>query len=215
MPELAPAAQFSTFDQQRDTAHLGMWVFLATEVLFFGGLLMLYFAYRMGYPTAFAQAGSHTEIVIGTTNTAVLLTSSFAVAWAVEVVKGNEGKKLAAVLLGIAAVLGLMFIALKGLEYSKEYDEHLVPAFNFEFPGPHAAAAQLFYVFYFIITGLHGLHVTIGVIALSIMARRCVKRPMTEHLRNAVTVTGLYWHFVDIIWIFLFALIYLPGRNGS
>lgn len=214
MSDVRPAPQFSTFTQQRETAHLGIWVFLSTEVLFFGGLLLLYFAYRMGYPTGFAQAGGHTEIIIGTTNTAVLLTSSFAVAWAVEAAKGSEGK-LAAVLLSIAAALGLMFIALKGLEYSKEYDEHLVPAFNFDFPGPYAHAAELFYVFYFIITALHGLHVTIGIVALIVMASRCARRQLTEHQRNAVTVTGLYWHFVDIIWIFLFALIYLPGRNGG
>src|SRR5690348_12859609 len=116
MPDALPAPQFADLRQQQEVAHLGMWVFLATEVLFFGGMLLLYFAYRIGYPAGFAEAARHTQIVIGTINTAVLLTSSFAVAWAVAAAKLNEGR-LTAVLLGIAALLGVVFIGLKAVEY--------------------------------------------------------------------------------------------------
>jgi cytochrome c oxidase subunit 3 len=213
MPDASPAPQFADFRQQQEAAHLGMWVFLATEVLFFGGLLLLYFAYRLGYPAGFAEAARHTDILIGTINTAVLLTSSFAVAWAVAVAKEDDGR-WAALLLGIAAVLGIVFLGLKAVEYLKEYHEHLVPGLNFAFPGAEAYSVELFFVFYFVATGLHAVHLTIGIVALAVMAERSAKRPMTPHQRNALTVTGLYWHFVDAVWIFLFALIYLPGRSG-
>lgn len=213
MPDAAPAPQFADLRQQEHAAELGMWVFLSTEVLFFGGLLLLYYAYRLGYPAGFAEAGRHTDIVIGTINTAVLLTSSFAVAWAVAAVRDGEGR-LAAVLLGVAAVLGALFIGLKAVEYLKEYHEHLVPGVNFAFAGKDANAVELFFVFYFISTGLHAVHLTIGIVALAIMALRTAKGVVTPHRRNAVTVIGLYWHFVDAVWVFLFALIYLPGRSG-
>jgi cytochrome c oxidase subunit 3 len=214
MPDALPAPQFADLRQQQEVAHLGMWVFLATEVLFFGGMLLLYFAYRLGYPAGFAEAARHTEIVIGTINTAVLLTSSFAVAWAVAAARENEGR-LTAVLLGIAALLGVVFIGLKAVEYLKEYHEHLVPGLNFSFPGAEAASVELFFIFYFIATGLHAVHLSVGIVVLAVMARRSAKGPMTPHLLNSVTVSGLYWHFVDAVWIFLFALIYLPGRSGA
>jgi cytochrome c oxidase subunit 3 len=213
MPDAAPAPQFADLRQQEEVAHLGMWVFLSTEVLFFGGLLLLYYAYRVGYPTGFSEAARHTDIVIGTINTAVLLTSSFAVAWAVAAVRIDEGR-LAALLLGVAALLGLVFLGLKGVEYLKEYHEHLVPGLNFRFDGAQADSVELFFVFYFVATGLHAVHLIIGIVALAVMAARAARCPMTPHRRNAVSVTGLYWHFVDAVWIFLFALIYLPGRSG-
>src|SRR5690349_18015507 len=112
MPDASPTVQFADLRQQEEVAHLGMWVFLATEVLFFGGLFLLYFAYRLGYPLGFAEAARHTDITIGTINTAVLLTSSFAVAWAVVAARANEGS-LAAILLSVAALLGLTFLGLK------------------------------------------------------------------------------------------------------
>ena len=214
MPDAFPAPQFANLRQQEDVARLGMWVFLSTEVLFFGGMMLLYYAYRSGYPAGFAEAARHTDIFIGTINTAVLLTSSFAVAWAVAAAKDGDGR-LAAILLGAAALLGVVFLGLKSIEYLKEYHEHLVPAVNFAFPGKQANSVELFFIFYFISTGLHALHLTIGIVALTVMARRTARGQMTPHLRNGVTVTGLYWHFVDAVWLFLFALIYLPGRGGT
>jgi cytochrome c oxidase subunit 3 len=180
-------------------------------VLFFGGLILAYAVYRHADPTGFAEAARHTKIAIGTINTAVLLTSSFLVAWALTVARLGLGK-LAGVLLWSAAVIGVVFLVLKGIEYSSEYDEHLVPGLNFSFPGPHAHAAHLFFSFYFVATGLHAVHVAIGIVVLAVIGRNARLGRYGERYNVPVMVAGLYWHFVDVVWIFLFALIYLPGR---
>src|SRR5262249_1064125 len=138
MRDVTTAPQFSDMRQQSEVAQLGMWVFLSPEVLFFGGLFLLSYPYRFGYPAAFAEAARHTNIVIGTVNTALLLTSSFAVPWAVAAAKEEAGR-LAAILLCAAAVVGLVFVGLKAVEYLEEYHEHLVPALDFSFPGRQAA----------------------------------------------------------------------------
>jgi cytochrome c oxidase subunit 3 len=211
MPEARPAVQFADLRQQHDVAQLGMWVFLATEVLFFGGLILTYCVYRFGFPDGFAEAARHTKIVFGTINTAILLTSSFLVAWAVEIARLRQGR-VAAMLLWAAALLGIAFLVLKGIEYKTEYDEHLVPGLNFAFPGAQARAVTLFFAFYFVATGLHGIHVAVGIVALAVIGLRARQGAYSEHYHAPVTVAGLYWHFVDVVWIFLFALIYLPGR---
>jgi cytochrome c oxidase subunit 3 len=213
MPEPRPAVQFVDLRQQHEVAELGIWVFLATEVLFFGGLILAYCVYRIGDPTGFAEAARHTKIVIGTTNTAVLLTSSFLVAWAVTVARLNAGR-LAALLLWAAALLGLVFLALKGVEYKLEYEEHLLPGLDFTATGPHARVAFLFFSFYFVATGLHALHVAVGIVALGVIGLRADRSAYSERYHAPITVAGLYWHFVDLVWIFLFALIYLPGRTS-
>jgi cytochrome c oxidase subunit 3 len=207
------APQFSDLRQQADVAQLGMWVFLSTEVLFFGGLFLLYYAYRTVDPAGFSEAARHTDIVIGTINTAVLLTSSFAVAWALAAVRENASR-FAALLLGAAALLGIAFLILKAFEYRDEYREHLVPGLNFSAGRAHANTVELFFVFYFVATALHAVHLLIGIVALVIMARRSARGDLSPRYHNPLTVTALYWHFIDAIWIFLFALIYLPGRSG-
>ena len=207
----APAIQFVDLRQQQEVAQLGMWVFIATEVLFFGGLILAYWVYRIGYHAGFDEAARHTRIVLGTINTAVLLTSSFLVAWAVLIVRGGFGRIAAALLVG-AAALGCLFLALKGVEYRLEYDEHLVPGLHFQFPGGNATAASLFFSFYFVATGLHAVHVAIGVVILAVVAIKAWRGGYSERYRSPLTVAGLYWHFVDLVWVFLFALIYLPGR---
>jgi len=214
MPKITAAPQSADLHQQAEVAQLGIWVFLSTEVLFFGGLFLLYDAYRYGYPAAFAEAGRHTNITIGTINTALLLTSSFAVAWAVAAAKEAAGR-FAALLLCAAAFLGLLFLGLKGIEYHEEYREHLVPGLNFAFSGPQAGGVELFFVFYFIATGLHAIHLVIGIALLVLMAHRAARGDFLARNHNPLTVTALYWHFVDAVWIFLFALIYLPGRSGA
>jgi cytochrome c oxidase subunit 3 len=213
MPEPQPAFQFADLRQQHEVAELGIWVFLATEVLFFGGLVLMYCVYRTSDPADFAEAARHTKIVIGTANTAILLTSSFLVAWAVAMAKLGLGKT-AGVLLWGAALLGLVFLALKGVEYSQEYEEHLLPGFGFAFSGAGAKAAGLFFSFYLVATGLHALHVTIGIGALLVIGRNAYRQCYSDRYHAPVTVAGLYWHFVDVVWIFLFALIYLPGRSS-
>src|SRR5690348_4718680 len=213
MPEARPAFQFVDLRQQHDVAQLGIWVFLATEVLFFGGLILAYCVYRSAYPAAFAEAARHTKIVIGTANTALLLTSSFLVAWAVSATRLRESR-FAALLLWGAAVLGLVFVALKGVEYSREYQEHLLPGFGFDFPGAQAHQVHLFFAFYIVATGLHAVHVAVGIVVLLIVGLRARERAYSDVYNSPVVVAGLYWHFVDLVWIFLFALIYLPGRSG-
>jgi cytochrome c oxidase subunit 3 len=213
MPEPQPAFQFVDMRQQHDVAQLGMWVFLASEVLFFGGLILAYCAYRSSYPEGFAEAARHTKIVIGTVNTAILLTSSFLVAWAVSVTRLNESR-FAAWLLWAAALAGVLFLGLKGIEYGTEYREHLLPGFGFDFSGPQAHPVHLFFSFYIVATGLHAIHVAVGIAALAVIGLRAHGRAYSETYHSPITVAGLYWHFVDLVWIFLFALVYLPGRNG-
>jgi cytochrome c oxidase subunit 3 len=211
MPEPRPAFQFTDLRQQHDVAQLGMWTFLATEVLFFGGLILAYCVYRFLHPDGFAEAARHTKIAIGAVNTAVLLTSSFLVAWAVTAARLRQGR-VAGILLWSAALLGVLFLGLKATEYSLEYEEHLVPGLNFAIPGPNAAAVRLFFSFYFVATGLHAVHVAIGIVALGVIGRQAHRQHYSERYHAPITVAALYWHFVDVIWIFLFALIYLPGR---
>ncbi len=211
MPDRIPAEPYADLTQQHDAAMLGMWVFLATEVLFFGGPLLAYAAYRHGYPDAFAEAARHTHIVIGATNTAILLTSSFLVAWGVTVAKRGVDR-IASILLAGAAALGVLFLALKGIEYRMEFAEHLFPDSKFAVGGAIGDGARLFFVFYFVATGLHAIHVTVGIAVLLIIATRTRQGAYSAAYHGPITVAGLYWHFVDVVWIFLFALIYLPGR---
>jgi cytochrome c oxidase subunit 3 len=213
MPDTRLAEQFVDLRQQHDVAELGIWVFLATEVLFFGGLILAYCVYRSTYPAGFADAARHTEIVIGTANTAILLTSSFLVAWAVTIARLREAR-FAALLVWGAALLGGVFIALKSVEYTIEYREHLLPGLGFDFPGIQAHAAYLFFSFYIVATGLHAVHVAIGIAVLIVIGWRARHRAYSDDYHAPIMVAGLYWHFVDLVWIFLFALIYLPGRSG-
>ena len=214
MPERrAFATQFASTPHRDETAELGMWVFIATEVLLFGGLLLGYFVYRHAYPQAFAEASRHTDILIGTANTAFLLTSSLLVACAVDALRTNARGVCVALLAG-AIVLGSLFLGLKAIEYADEYRERLMPGINFAFSGPLANGVQLFFVFYFVATAVHALHMLIGICVLAILVL-VVRKPDDTRHRTALHSAALYWHFVDVVWIFLFALIYLPGRSGG
>jgi cytochrome c oxidase subunit 3 len=211
MLELRTAPQFATPGQQHEAALLGIWIFLATEVLFFGAPIALYAAYRFGYPGGFAAAGSRTQLLLGSINTAILLTSSAMMASAVAAARAGRRRALFCWLLGTAA-LGVAFLAVKGIEYRREFDEHLVPGWDFVFPGEHQRAAALFFSFYFTATGLHALHLAIGIAVVLAMA--VAARSSTGLHPTRFEVAGLYWHFVDLVWIFLFPLIYLGGRSG-
>jgi cytochrome c oxidase subunit 3 len=213
MPDGLPfAPQFASVRHRDETAELGMWVFIATEVLLFGGLILSYFVYRHAYPKAFMAASRHTDILIGTANTAILLTSSFLVACAVEAFAEHARSISRALLIG-AVVLGLSFIVLKGLEYADEYREHLIPGINFSFDGSLSDGVQLFFVFYFVATLLHAVHMLIGIGLLTAFAVR-IRNAEESRTQAALHSAALYWHFVDVVWIFLFALIYLPGRSS-
>lgn len=204
------AHQFSDAEQQRSAAGLGMWIFLATEILLFGALFLAYTVYRLAYPAAFEEAARHTMIVIGSVNTAVLLVSSFFVAVAVHTAEAGERLRTT-LLLRAAALLGLLFLALKGVEYHHEIREGFFPGPSFRLPGA-APGAEMFFVLYFTMTGLHALHVAIGVALLSACGLRVLLARRPAALATTTDLIGLYWHFVDVVWIFLFPLFYLTGR---
>lgn len=213
-----PAPQFSTREQQQFAGAFGMWVFIASELLFFGPLLFAYLYLRLRYPQACAAGSRHTDFLLGTVNTAVLLTSSLLMALAGQAATDGRRRR-AALLLAATAALGLAFLAIKGWEYHAEFGEHLFPGAGFrpEHGGlvQHATGIELFFVLYFMTTALHALHLTAGILACLWLAFG-LRRPGPPAPEPAsVELVGLYWHFVDIVWIFLYPLLYLVGRAGA
>jgi cytochrome c oxidase subunit 3 len=203
---------FDTMDQQREASSFGMWVFLVTEILFFGGLFTAYAVYRHAYPRAFAEASRHLDIQLGTFNTAVLIVSSLTMALAVWSAAVGKRKAIVVFLLATMA-LGGVFLGVKAVEYSHKFHDHLVPGPSFQFPGPDARPAEIFYSLYFTMTGLHAAHMVIGIGLLTVLVLQARKGRYTPEYHTPVEVSGLYWHFVDIVWIFLFPLLYLIGRH--
>jgi cytochrome c oxidase subunit 3 len=206
------AHHFVNAEQQRDAATLGMWVFLASEVMFFGGLFTAFVFYREAHPSAFAEASRKLNVIIGSMNTAVLLTSSLTMAIAVGCAGHGDRLRMARYLT-MTALLGCVFLAVKSYEYADKFHEHLVPGPEFAFDSPRAPEVQMFFVFYFVMTGVHALHLVIGICVLGILGWRV---RYTKHLtawRNSIETAGLYWHLIDIIWIFLFPFLYLLGRH--
>jgi cytochrome c oxidase subunit 3 len=205
------APHFEAADQQRAAASLGMWIFLTTETMFFGALFFAYAIARVSFPEAFAAASRHTNLVLGTTNTGVLLTSSLCMALASRA--AMQGARRATVLLLVAtAALGVAFAAIKLTEYGLDYREHLVPVLNFSFDARNARGAFVFFGLYFTTTGLHLLHLSIGVGLVLTIAWRVFHR-RENALFDEVETIGLYWHFVDIVWIFLYPCLYLVSRS--
>jgi cytochrome c oxidase subunit 3 len=198
--------------QQHTADSLGMWVFLLTEVMFFGGLFLGYTVYRSAYPQAFAEASHHLDIWLGSTNTAVLIASSLSMALAVHSAQTNERRGLIRFLL-LTILLGLVFLGIKGTEYLHKFGEHLIPGANFVYSGPHAHQVQLFFSFYFGMTGLHAFHMIIGLGLLAALIWQARRGRFSADYYVPVELIGLYWHFVDIVWIFLFPLLYLLGRH--
>jgi cytochrome c oxidase subunit 3 len=215
--------QFRDLEQQHETSVLGMWVFLATEVLFFGTLFLGVVVYRSLYPEAFEKASEKLNWIIGGINTVVLLVSSLFMVLAVHYAKVGR-RRLVITCLVLTGLLGVCFLCLKGLEYYIDYRDNLIPGWKFDdaewttqvglHPGevPHV---KLFLLFYWIMTGFHALHVIIGIVVVSIMAYLAWRGMFTPTYYSPVDVTGLYWHFVDIVWIFLFPMLYLLGTHTS
>jgi cytochrome c oxidase subunit 3 len=206
------AEQFDDLEQQRGAAQLGMWVFLATEVLFFGGLFLGYTVFRSLYPRDFAAASHHTEVVIGGVNTAILLFSSTLMALAVRAAELRNQKRLIWLLLA-TAFFGIVFMVLKGVEYHKDWIDHLVPVLNWKWQQPNSGHAQIFFWLYFAMTGLHAIHVTVGILVMLTLALLARSGKFTTGHHTPIEIAGLYWHFVDIVWIFLFPLLYLAGHR--
>jgi cytochrome c oxidase subunit 3 len=206
------AHHFESLAQQKDASSLGMWLFLATELMFFGGLFLAYTVYRNAYFPAFAEASRHLDLTLGTVNTAILIFSSLTMALGVRA--SMLGDKRATVYWLIATiVLGCAFLGIKVVEYADKVHHHLVPGPGFVFPGPHGREAQMFYSLYFAMTGLHAAHMIIGIPIVAVIAGLAGRGRFSREYHAPVEYVGLYWHFVDIVWIFLFPLLYLIERH--
>jgi cytochrome c oxidase subunit 3 len=205
---------FDSLEQQHEAATLGMWLFLITEVLFFGGLFLAYMLYRVWYPEAWAEASLELDIRLGTINTAVLIGSSLTMAFAVRAAQTGMQKATVNWVLATMA-LGLTFLVIKYFEYAEKVEHSHIPGWlggAFHFDGPWARPAELYFSLYFVMTGLHATHMLIGFVILSVIAWMAYRGRFTKEWNTPVEVSGLYWHFVDIVWIFLFPLLYLVDR---
>jgi cytochrome c oxidase subunit 3 len=210
--DLVLREQFSTPVQQRETATLGMWIFIMTELMLFGGLFLAFSVYRLHDPQAFIQGSADMNIVLGAVNTAVLIGSSFTMALAVYAAETGNRRSLSFFLVA-TMFLGLVFLAIKFTEYYLHYLDHKAPGFSFTFSGADAPHVEMFFVLYFLMTGLHALHMFIGEGILTAMLIRNIGGTFSADYHTPVELTGLYWHFVDIIWVFLFAIFYVEGLH--
>jgi cytochrome c oxidase subunit III len=235
------SGQYQTLEQQKDSATLGMWFFLVTEILFFGGLFLTYTINRHAYFTAFGVGGNMLDLTLGTANTAVLIASSFTMAMGVWSAQTSR-KKLLPLFLILTLALGCVFLGIKYVEYKQKYDHHLIPGHSFDItyrinhpaPGDNPkeiaaerkdvedglkadpylnAHAQLYFSLYFGMTGLHALHMIVGAGLLVWLFKESLKGRFSASYNTPVENVGLYWHFVDIVWIYLFALLYLINRH--
>ena len=225
---------FENMEQQREASTLGMWVFLVTEIMFFGGMFLAYTLYRSKFPQAFASASNHLDIALGAVNTGVLILSSFTMALAVYGTQVGR-RKLQIFCLSVTIVLGLTFLGIKAVEYYDKYVDNLIPGtlipghpFHPEvqtpdtsfdehklhlLPGARVENVEMFYWIYFAMTGMHAVHMIIGVGLLSVLLYFSIKGRYDPEYHSPIEVTGLDWHVVDIVWIYLFPLLYLLGRH--
>jgi cytochrome c oxidase subunit 3 len=226
---------FETMAQQKEASTLGMWVFLLTEVLFFGGLFFAYIVYRVWYFDAFAEASRTLDITLGAINTAVLIGSSLTMALGVRAAQTSQ-RSATVFWLILTILLGCVFLGVKVVEYADKFEHHHVPGPNFVWAseheaGPAAAGAaaehaapandaelqgltQIYFSLYFTMTGLHALHMIVGVVLMSVIAWMAHKGRFDAHYYTPVEMAGLYWHFVDLVWIYLFPLLYLVERHN-
>ena len=235
------AHQFEDAAQQREAVTLGMWTFLVTEILFFGGLFTAYTIYRWSFPAAFAIASRHLDVVLGGVNTVVLICSSLTMAMAVHSAQIGKRRRLIVYLI-LTMLLGGAFLGIKAVEYHHKYTEHLIPGSSFrmeveKFPAGFDPArdapiaggvptidpgltsdlqrhAQIYFSLYFGMTGMHALHMVVGFGLLAWLVLAARRGRFSERYNTPVEIVGLYWHFVDIVWIFLFPLLYLIGRHA-
>ncbi len=204
--------QFQTAEQQRETAKLGMWTFLLTELLLFSGLFLSALVIRVMHPDSVTAVALHLKFWIGATNTAILILSSFAMSVAIELSRVGR-QRLMVRFMWITAGLGALFLMLKGYEYYRDYVEHMTPFLpnrRYELAGD--PASRLFTDLYFIITGLHAVHLTIGIGLMLVMSFLASREGFLQTHSNRIEITGLYWHFIDLIWMIVFPTLYLLNR---
>lgn len=212
---LALREQFETAAQQKDASTLGMWVFLITEIMFFGGMFLAYTVYRSAYPDVFAIASSTLNVYVGAANTVVLLCSSLTMVLAVRAAQLGQQRAIVIFLI-LTLLLGFVFLGVKAYEWNEKFQEHHVPGptFHIEEVSPGLQGqAQMFFSLYFAMTGLHALHMVVGAGIMLYLLRKAMQGRFKPDYYTPVDVGGLYWHFVDIIWIFLFPLLYLIDRH--
>lgn len=212
--------QYHDLEQQHETASLGMWVFLATEVMFFGTLFLGVAVYHLLYTEAVEKASTKLNWMIGGINTVVLLVSSLFMVLAVHYARHGDNRKVV-LFLCLTAALGITFLFLKGYEYYTDYRDYLIPGSRFRdeewieegLTADQVPHVKLFLLYYWIMTGLHALHVTIGILVVLVVAVLAARGHFSTAYNSPVDVTGLYWHFVDTVWIFLYPMLYLLGTH--
>ncbi len=208
------AHQFESLEQQREAAAIGMWAFLVQEVMFFGGLFTTYLVYRALHPAAFAEGSSHLPVALGTFNTAVLIGSSLTMALAVRAAQLGRGGGTALFLVA-TMLLACVFLGVKAVEYQDKWEHALIPGVRWA-PAPGADPhLNLFFALYFVMTGMHALHMVIGLGLMAVVAVRAARGAFSAAQHGLVECLGLYWHFVDLVWIFLFPLLYLLHGSGG
>jgi cytochrome c oxidase subunit 3 len=205
---------FDDAEQQFETSTLGMWVFLITEIMFFGGMFASYTIYRNMYPAAFASTSQYMDVTLGATNTAVLIFSSLTMVLAVRSAQLGQKKPLIWFLL-MTMALGVAFLVIKGVEYHTKYVDHHIPGPGFHYAEPQFQhQAQILFFLYFAMTGLHAIHMIVGLGLVGTLVFMAARDRFSAEWYTPVDIIGLYWHFVDIVWIFLFPLLYLIGHTS-
>jgi cytochrome c oxidase subunit 3 len=212
--QIEHADHFEDFETQSRAGRLGMWVFLASEVLLFSGMFGLYTGYRLHYPIGFAEGVQHNLKWDGSLNTVILLLSSYLIARSIPAVqRGNITG--ATWLLGGVLFLGFCFLGLKGLEYGVHFSEGIVPGAGTDFFREHSTLGlSQFFTLYYLMTGAHALHVTVGLVVVALLLREIRRAESIEHGAHRLEIGAMYWHLVDVIWIFIWPLYYLTGEHG-
>jgi cytochrome c oxidase subunit III len=205
-----PGEHFESPEQREHAAHFGMWLFLTSETLLFGALFGLYTGYRVWYGSAFREAARHNDARLGTLNTLILVSSSFFAAWAVHAAGSGRRKAVVRCLL-VTVCLGLAFLGVKAYEYSEHFAQGIFPGGYYRFAELPGSGPRLFFTLYFFLTALHAAHVIGGLVTLSVLAFYRTGRRYDSARFVALELGVLYWHLVDVIWIFLWPLLYLAG----
>ena len=203
---------FENMEQQRGASSMGMWVFLITEIMFFGGMFMAYLTYRYEYFTAWQEGSQHMDFWIGTINTAVLICSSLTMVLAVLAIQQGR-RRLTSIMLAVTICFAIAFLVLKGIEYHGHWLAHEFPGSAFHFNGIDPRHVEMFFVLYFVMTGFHALHVVIGIGLVSTVLYMNERGHFSADYHNPIENVGLYWHFVDLVWIYLYPLLYLIGHR--
>jgi cytochrome c oxidase subunit III len=204
--------QFSTPEQQRETATLGMWIFIVTEMMLFGGLFAAFAGFHHWYPSGFTKGSSEMEYLLGSINTAVLICSGLTMSLAeYSAAQGKIGRCIFLIL--ITVLIGAAFLGVKFTEYYLHYKDHKLPGFGFQEPGSQMKPVQMFFFFYFVMTGLHSIHLIIGIGLALAMLVPLLDGSISEKYHTPIDNVSLYWHFVDVIWVFLYAIFYVPGAH--